>query len=83
MKSVFIETENVTRFNNATKRAVDFQRGRPGMMMITAPTGYGKTVAAQQFPDFCNGNKHPSPQDIDDWCRQAGWQCLTVRVVAE
>ena len=47
MKSVFIETENVTRFNNATKRAVDFQRGRPGMMMITAPTGYGKTVAAQ------------------------------------
>ena len=22
----------------------------------------------RQFPDFCNGNKHPSPQDIDDWC---------------
>ena len=35
------------------------------------------------YTDFCDGNKQPSPQDIDDWCRQAGWQCLTVLVKAE
>ena len=36
----------------------------------------------RQFPDFCNGNKHPSPQDIDDWCVKAGWECMTVKVKA-
>ena len=45
-KGVFIETENVGRLKVAVSRAADFEKGRPGMMMITAPTGYGKTVAS-------------------------------------
>ena len=36
----------------------------------------------RHYPDFCGGNKQPSPQDIDDWCTKIGWESMTVKVKA-
>jgi hypothetical protein len=36
----------------------------------------------REYAHFCNGNRQPSPQDIDDWCAANGWDCLTVEIVA-
>ena len=37
----------------------------------------------RHYPDFCGGNKQPSPQDIDDWCTKNDWKHMTFKVSDE
>jgi hypothetical protein len=39
-------------------------------------------IEQKVLPGFCEGMDQVSPEDIDDWCRQAGWACSTFSLVA-
>ncbi len=47
-KGIFIETENVSRFENVMRQALDTERGRPGMVCVYSAAGLGKTLAAER-----------------------------------
>lgn len=47
-KGIFIETENVQRFDAIMHQALDTERGRPGMVCVYSPAGLGKTLAAER-----------------------------------
>lgn len=47
-KGIFIETENVSRFEAVMRQALDTERGRPGMVCVYSAAGLGKTLAAER-----------------------------------
>jgi len=49
MRSVFIETENVSRFRKAVSLLEDMEKGQPGFMVAYGRAGRGKTFAAQNY----------------------------------
>ena len=49
MKSVFVETENVTRFRSAMRNLEDTEKGQPGLCVCSGQAGRGKTFAAENY----------------------------------
>ena len=47
MKSVFVETGNVTAFRRAVLTVEDTERGQPGIVVAWGQAGRGKTFAAR------------------------------------
>lgn len=55
MKSRTLPVKNVARLSAAGDALINRDYGMPGMGLISAPTGYGKTTSAAWFVNQCHG----------------------------
>jgi DNA transposition AAA+ family ATPase len=77
MKSVFVETDNVTKFRRAVAALEDVERGQPGIMLAWGQAGRGKTFAG------CNYHSERGGIYLDvweDWSQTAMMQALCFEV---
>lgn len=77
MKSVFLETDNVTSFRAAVQNMEDPQHGQPGIMLAWGQAGRGKTFAARNYHSM-NGGVYISVWQ--DWTQAAFLQQLCFEV---
>lgn len=49
MKTVFLETQSVTRFREAIAIVEDVEKGQPGLMLVHGRAGRGKTECCRQY----------------------------------
>lgn len=76
-RGVFIETNNVARFQSALAMAADTEKGCPGMLMAYGVAGLGKTLAAlNAYAE--NGGVYLSVWQ--DWTQAAFLQALCFEV---
>lgn len=72
-KGIFIETENVSRFESVMRQALDTERGRPGMVCVWGVAGLGKTLAAERHYAQHGG---AYVRVWEDWSQQAFLQAI-------
>jgi len=72
-KGIFIETENVSRFEAVMRQALDTERGRPGMVCVYSAAGLGKTLAAERHYAQHGG---AYVRVWEDWSQQAFLQAI-------
>jgi DNA transposition AAA+ family ATPase len=72
-KGIFIETENVNRFEAVMRQAADTERGRPGMVCVWGAAGLGKTLAAERHYAQHGG---AYVRVWEDWSQQAFLQAV-------
>lgn len=77
MKNVFIETENVTRFQSSVARLEDMENGQPGIALAWGQAGRGKTWALDNYYAENGGVRI----DVwEDWTQAAFLQALCFEV---
>lgn len=72
-KGIFIETENVNRFESVMRQALDTEKGRPGMVCVYSAAGLGKTLAAERHYAQHGG---AYVRVWEDWTQQAMLQAI-------
>ena len=79
-KGIFIETENVSRFEAVMRQALDTERGRPGMVCVYSPAGLGKTLAAERHYAQHGG---AYVRVWEDWSQMAFLQAIAFELTGE
>lgn len=77
MRTVFLETLNVSRFRKAVQLAEDLEKGQPGFVLAYGRAGRGKTFAAQNYYSE-RGGVYLSVWE--DWTQAAFLQALCFEV---